>query len=374
MIKEGEPHCHVHYLRIKSKSTLDIENFSAGRFYLPGYFLCKPGKYRISAEYTYIDKEGVYKKAIAYSNEFTIKEISRASLLQLNIKSASEVFILEEKITIELLIKNLSPKEIRAPSLIWSSKVIIDDKEYNRRPKHIDVWHGPVVILPGTKKLALESLSLYDIPDNILEAGKHNIAMKIGSVVSNTITIEIVEQKQPQPTIKSKKPKVTLDVSRSINSEIDKRMIDIAENVYPRRSEVVEAIKEAHFKLKEIPTEEKLWWYSEFNGRRIPYSITSEAITYYANLIEKYRDEEWETDIEPRSDFSYSALVELKDSYEKDGKVFKNVYVVDLKLRFSEYRASLSGLFFGKERTVVLTHKGAVLAIFGDGKTEVGVK
>jgi len=68
-----------------------------------------------------------------------------------------------------------------------------------------------------------------------------------------------------------------IKVQRTIRAENDMGMITIAESTYPPRTEVLEAVKTAPFKLDEVPQEDKLWWYSEFDNVRIPYAITAEA-------------------------------------------------------------------------------------------------
>ncbi|MCK4752718.1 MAG: hypothetical protein KAS75_04665 [Planctomycetes bacterium] len=164
-----------------------------------------------------------------------------------------------------------------------------------------------------------------------------------------------------------------IKIIRTIRSENDSRMITIAENTYPPRTKVLEAIKEAHFKPKQISEKDKLWWYSEFDRVKIPYAITIEAIDYYVGLVESYRVRRWKSDIEPSSKFIYSAEVEFRENYEKEGKTFQKVYVVDMKLSMRATFASLAGIGFGKERTVIIDRDGKVLAVFGDGKTPVRV-
>jgi hypothetical protein len=58
-----------------------------------------------------------------------------------------------------------------------------------------------------------------------------------------------------------------------------------------------------------------------------------------------------------------------------DGKSFKNVHVVTLKLTFSQNFAATGteGMHFEKKRIVVLDNDGKVLQVFGDGSTEVPI-
>lgn len=160
-----------------------------------------------------------------------------------------------------------------------------------------------------------------------------------------------------------------IKVQRTIRTENDMRMINIAESTYPPQTEVLEAIKKAYFKLEEVPQEDKLWWYSEFDGVRIPYAITAEAVDYYVNLVQGYRKQEWKSDIEPSSQFTYSAEVVFSEHYEKNENKFRQVYVVNMKLSMRATFASLSAVGFAKERIVVLDRQGKVLAVFGDGET-----
>lgn len=116
--------------------------------------------------------------------------------LQLTIKSDKEVYELGEDVTLPLTIKNISSKQVNVPQLIWSSKVIINGREYSRRPEYIGNWNGPAVILSGTEMFTAIGLSSYDITDGTLVVGKHDIALKIDIAISNTITIEVVEKKE----------------------------------------------------------------------------------------------------------------------------------------------------------------------------------
>lgn len=76
--------------------------------------------------------------------------------------------------------------------------------------------------------------------------------------------------------------------------------------------------------------------------------------------------------VEPTSSLDYLAKAEFHQDYEHQGKTFKKVHVVSLKLRFSENFSATTteGLSFEKERTVILNADGKVLAISGDGPAE----
>ena len=104
-------------------------------------------------------------------------------------------------------------------------------------------------------------------------------------------------------------------------------------------------------------------------GLKIPYALTADTLKYYAEQIERYRKIAWKGRVnEPSSKLDYAANVALKDTVTVDGKDFKNVYVVTMKMTFqtSLTDKAFGGTSFQKERTVVLDAKGIVLAIAGD--------
>jgi hypothetical protein len=74
------------------------------------------------------------------------------------------------------------------------------------------------------------------------------------------------------------------------------------------------------------------------------------------------------------SEFSYHAHVSaLFPTYSRDGRVFHDVYVVEMGLRWSDYCGSLCACGFHLDRTVVLSRDGSVLCVFGDQKPMVVV-
>ena len=71
----------------------------------------------------------------------------------------------------------------------------------------------------------------------------------------------------------------------------------------------------------------------------------------------------------------YSAAVSHHETFERDGRTFREVEVVELKLAFHAdfTQEGTQGVHFTKTRTVVLDRKGTVIAVFGDGPTEAPV-
>jgi len=92
-------------------------------------------------------------------------------------------------------IKNLTDKDLDAPTTYWSLVLLLDGKEHKRLPKYIGDWNGPRVIIPGGEFVSGITLSEYGITKENLSLGTHEVALKIGDAVSNTLTITITENR-----------------------------------------------------------------------------------------------------------------------------------------------------------------------------------
>jgi hypothetical protein len=110
-------------------------------------------------------------------------------------------------------------------------------------------------------------------------------------------------------------------------------------------------------------------------GIPLPYSLTRKALEHYEGLIRGYQKRSWKTYVEPRSLMDYSAELSHQARFERDGRSFRDVDVVEMKLMFRAdfTEEGTQGVHFIKTRTVVLDRKGVVLAVFGDGPTEAPV-
>lgn len=124
-----------------------------------------------------------------------------------------------------------------------------------------------------------------------------------------------------------------------------------------------------------VPVGDKVWWYKELLGIRIPCAITADAVTYYSDLVEKYGKQVLKRHAEPSSRLDYHANIKFHKEFKLGDKTFNGVHVVTLKLTFDQNFAATAteGMHFQKERVVVLDAKGKVLDISGDGPTEVPI-
>lgn len=123
------------------------------------------------------------------------------------------------------------------------------------------------------------------------------------------------------------------------------------------------------------PSGTNAWSRGSQLGIRLPFSLTRDALEYYEGVVRGYQKRSWKTYIEPRSGVDYTATVSHKNTFERDGRSFREVDVVEMTLSFhAEFtEEGTQGVHFKKSRTVVLDAKGRVVAVFGDGPTEAPV-
>lgn len=124
-----------------------------------------------------------------------------------------------------------------------------------------------------------------------------------------------------------------------------------------------------------VPVGDKVWWYKEQLGIRIPCAITADAVTYYSDFVVKNGKQVLKRYSEPNSRLDYQAGVKFHKAYKLAEKTFTDVHVVTLKLTFDQnfVATETEGMHFEKERIIVLDAAGKVLHISGDGPTEVPI-
>jgi len=142
-----------------------------------------------------------------------------------------------------------------------------------------------------------------------------------------------------------------------------------------QQSAMIAAAEAAQPKEAKSPDGDKVWWYTEQLGIRIPCAITAEAVAYYSDLVKKYGRQVLKRYNEPSSRLDYHAGVKFHKEFKLAGKTFKDVHVVTLKLIFAQnFAATMTeGMHFEKKRVVVLDADGKVLHIAGDGPTDVPI-
>ena len=166
----------------------------------------------------------------------------------------------------------------------------------------------------------------------------------------------------------------TASVRRYVRDANEERLLRIAEETYPPPDAIL-AMAGKDASKQDLRKEKRLWWYGDFDGVRLPYAVTMDAVRYYLALIQAMaRGDSSRTGGIPmkRAQFSYTASVSSRPStLSRDGRVFEDVYTVELRLSWSNYCSPLCACSFDLNRTVVLRADGTVLCVFGDQKPMV---
>lgn len=166
-------------------------------------------------------------------------------------------------------------------------------------------------------------------------------------------------------------------VHREFRDPAEERLLRIAEETYPPPKAIASIANDRIYR-KSLLREKWLWWYGDFDGVRLPYAVTTDAVRYYLGLTQALgRGESSKAHVirMKRSRFSYSARVSAgpTKTFSREGQVFENVYIVEMRLEWSNYCGSLCACDFHLERTVVLRADGTVVCVFGDRKPMVVV-
>jgi hypothetical protein len=165
-------------------------------------------------------------------------------------------------------------------------------------------------------------------------------------------------------------------IRRTVADPGMRRALEVAERTDPARDSVLSAVTRAHFKRRDVPSDTRLWWSSEFDGVRIPYAITDVAVAYYLSLSDALRRGDTAKTRGVRmsqSRLEYVATVERHDSFLLGQATYADVYVVRLRLAWGNYCGPLCALSFSSARTVVVGRDGIVRAVQGDGILEMTV-
>jgi hypothetical protein len=161
-------------------------------------------------------------------------------------------------------------------------------------------------------------------------------------------------------------------IERNFTTDFEKELIDKAESYYPPREDIINAISKETI---EIP-DTLYWYYDDFDGVRIPYCITVDAVNFYSGLITNLNKNKT-ANFFITAKFAYKADVSFHEIYyspsknSKEEEVtrerFESAYVVTLQLGWEDDCGSLCGLSIYKQRIVVFNKEGELLKVFLDG-------
>lgn len=169
----------------------------------------------------------------------------------------------------------------------------------------------------------------------------------------------------------------TIVITREWDGKKELELLKKAEAVYPNKDEIVAEAKKKDSEWQ-IPLEDKdpLWWYSSFDGVRIPYAITARAVRYYLDLTQAFRRGDFIVSANIRmlkSQLKYTVAIQYHSNFVYEQQEFRGVYVATLELNWSQYCGNMCAMAFGKKRIVVLAPDGEVRAVFLDGSTPAEV-
>ncbi len=164
----------------------------------------------------------------------------------------------------------------------------------------------------------------------------------------------------------------TYSISRSFYpwSDHQRRSLEKTESLFPPPDSI---LIHGDMQPSDIPGDESLWWYTQFDSVRIPYAIPWAAVQYYLDLLELY-----EQGIFPGAGsrenrtaaLSYEASVDHYDDFHISAGSYGQVTVVTQRLQWTSYCGYMCSLMFTVERQVILDYETEeVLAILGDGPT-----
>jgi hypothetical protein len=175
------------------------------------------------------------------------------------------------------------------------------------------------------------------------------------------------------------KREFTKNIERVFSNEFEQNLISSAESFYPPRDSVLNA---AESWFRDLIPDTNYWFYDSFDGIRIPYAITIDAINYYSDFIDTLNA--GLKSIIYKAVFKYKAEITYYTSYTFEGVdplteiplpiiSFEDVYVVEMNLSWDHYCGMECGLYIKHKRIVVLNSQGELLQIFYDGKIPVAV-
>ncbi|HEX7078871.1 MAG TPA: hypothetical protein VF363_10635 [Candidatus Eisenbacteria bacterium] len=187
-------------------------------------------------------------------------------------------------------------------------------------------------------------------------------------------TIDSLDAVASRPTWREAKDgSFTYSIRREFSDSTEARMLGIAEAVYPPRDALVGIAARRYYEMGSDTAGAPLWWCRGIGVRRIPYAVTAGAMEHFLGLTERFRDHLfWETGTGGGlfwTDFIYHATIAARDTFYYRSTLYARVYVAQLVFAWS-YDDGTFVPVTETQRTVVLSERGDVLAIEGDGRAD----
>lgn len=162
----------------------------------------------------------------------------------------------------------------------------------------------------------------------------------------------------------------SIHIDRRFLTRREDELLRKAEATYPPKARVLSDSAKTLARLNPAARHSKaLWWWGEFDGVRLPYAITGGAVSYYLNQIQQFRHGNFRgsNGIKMvRAHLDYTASLRREKAFLLNKRVLRNVYVVTLRLSWSQDCGRMCGMSFDRARTVVLAPDGTI-TVDGDG-------
>ncbi|MEM1127970.1 MAG: hypothetical protein AAGI71_15080 [Bacteroidota bacterium] len=169
-------------------------------------------------------------------------------------------------------------------------------------------------------------------------------------------------------------------IVREATSHVEADLIAQAEAVYPPRDSVLAHVPpERHDRIPETG----YWYLDSFDGVRIPYALTGDAVTYYSDLIDALEAGE-QLPFLTEASLEYRATASFRETYTFDGQdpltlealpsvSFERVHVVEMSLAWYQYCGPVCAMWINHSRIVVFDEAGTLLQVFLDGPRPIAV-
>jgi hypothetical protein len=163
------------------------------------------------------------------------------------------------------------------------------------------------------------------------------------------------------------------EIARTYQSDDEAALIAKAEGALADEEAIIATIGTEKLVAIGYQISEPLWWYQTFDGIRIPWAVTSDAVQYYLDVIMAFRDGNFSDTLGitmKKAYFGYEVSVNYLPKLQVGGLTVENVHMVTMKLSWSQFCGPECAMGFFKTRDVVFDSSGTLLFISGDGATD----
>ncbi|MFI5174171.1 MAG: hypothetical protein ACHQKY_04890 [Terriglobia bacterium] len=161
-----------------------------------------------------------------------------------------------------------------------------------------------------------------------------------------------------------------IEIQRKFAWSKEESLLRIAESTYPAKQ-----FRPTHtpmlppWEAAVNPSNPEWWDLMNPGPRPIPYSVTAKAVRYYYDLSIKLRHnpkEKGQSTPVYSSRLIYNAGIKFHPKWTYQERVYNDVYVAILEMRWDEVCGNVCGLFYSRKTRVVLDPAGNVLALIID--------